>query len=164
MSKYVSSLQALCAAHPELATQVDKQYALIQQHMQQASANATPYKIEAFLGLLFIEQKYTITVVRLFKSLVPVIIAYVVDHLNVTFSIDVHDKITSALSKVMPLYPREALRHLLAHFDKSAPLLDRVLTMSNNYANEKVRHAIRHTLLLITTIFFNRNVKNVWNW
>jgi len=138
MSKYATSLQALCAAHPELSAQVDKQFALIQQHMQQATANSAPYKIEAFLGQLFIEQKYTITIVRLFKSLVPVIIAYVVDHVNVTFSIDVHDKITAALSKVIPLYPREVLRHLLAHFDKSAPLLDRVLSSSNNAANEKV--------------------------
>lgn len=125
--------QNLQAMTSETAVQLQH---LIQQHAELASS-VPPSNLQAFLSQCFLDARYTLTVARIFKSWMPVIMATIVDACTIATPQEMLDHVTFALSKVLPMYPQEAFKAVCAHLKRGAPLLDRLLTQSKTQVCKK---------------------------
>eukprot|EP01080_Neovahlkampfia_damariscottae_P007220 gene7221-11536_t len=120
--------------------------------------NYKPRDYHQFLSNLIVEPKYTFTIMTLFKSILPLILSFLIENSSLLNNQMVHDKVTFFLVKIIPYY-ENTIEFILKHFKNKKPLIDRFL---NQKSEEKDLELIKAAYYLL--YFYPTEFSKKWNW
>jgi hypothetical protein len=95
----------------------------------------------------------------LFKSILPLILSYMIENIQSLKDQQLHDRVTFFLVKIIPYY-ENTLEFILKHFENQPSLMDRFLTQKKEkeYDLDLIKSAY-HILY-----FFPLEFSKKWNW
>lgn len=109
---------------------------------------------------MFIDANFTYLIARVCKAILPLVVSQLVHQCLASTDQDLHDKVTCALSKILPLFP-QFLQFVIMHLKGRPSLLDRIISQKNKdsqYYLELIKTA--HRLLNHSPEEFAK----MWNW